>query len=633
MLKFDASYSEIFTYCEDVKNSAPNDQRRADNEAVDMYLQKHVVPVTDPTEESEGDEDRNKDVKPVGLGRGPLMVDQDDHLLSPLFTYRVNPGGTSPEAQEHATKLEHFLNAVVLRMEETAPEPQWPMGRKDISLIGRGYIIVWPVPAHYSGERFKRGPEEEEEAYRKRYQLELRRKFPIAWRHWSARDTYKRVYGEDEYVLVRYRLQRPGEIIKRFPPDEKKGTGPVRLKEGMDVGYFGYKHEMTVVEYLDAEHYLVIVRETNEVLQRWKHHMGLNPGVEFKGNAVPENPDVKYIGGLYHARHALQAEDEAVSNMLTNLRRDTRATTVVFHSREAEGGLATAKPARLNVRPGGQLDLWFGEEDIKRLGAAQSNNDYNAVIGMLQQSIDDSGLRRVFMGQVKSDTTGSSMRMSGEYAALELADVAQGIRTGGRKIGIRILHAVLALELAVKDIREKTDPDKVYIRYEDKKLNSHEIALMPDDVLNQDDMVQARWELRTPSDERANADMLRLLVEDIPGVGPLLDIHTARERLGQEEPENIDKKVTIQRIRNSPAMLQTLNTLAAEKFRGIVSGDRDEISPEQVMALEQLLGQDPDMLAAILGPEVVEPTPQGGGPSQVPSANTLREGEQVPVRP
>ena len=149
---------------------------------------------------------------------------------------------------------------------------------------------------------------------------------------------------------------------------------------------------------------------------------------------------------------------------------------------------------------------------MDRLGAAQSNADYGVVIGQLQASIDDTGLRRVFMGQVKSDVTGTATRMAGEFAQIELNDIAQGIRGAARKVGIRIFHAVIALEEAVKDLRQETKPDKVYIRYEDKQRKSEEIAVGPSDVLNYDDLVQARWELRTPSDERAMMDIMRLAI-------------------------------------------------------------------------------------------------------------------------
>jgi len=97
-------------------------QRQWDDEWLDLYLQRHVVHITDPDmgRTPQGQGERNKDLVAVGLGRGSLMVDQDVHALSAMFTYRVNPAGTSPETQAHASMLEKFLDASVIRMEEVA---------------------------------------------------------------------------------------------------------------------------------------------------------------------------------------------------------------------------------------------------------------------------------------------------------------------------------------------------------------------------------------------------------------------------------------------------------------------------------------------------------------------------------
>ncbi|MDP2326407.1 MAG: hypothetical protein Q8N51_20615, partial [Gammaproteobacteria bacterium] len=326
------------------------------------------------------------------------------------------------------------------------------------------------------------------------------------------------------------------------------------------------------------------------------------------------------------------AHDEAVSNLLTNLRRDTRAITVIYHDPKTEAaGESTGRPKKQPLKPGGQVDLWVGE-DIKRVGAAASNTDYGPVLQQLAASEEDTGLRRVFMGQVKSDVTGTASRMAGEYAQLEMAEVSAGIRTAARKVGVRILLVPQALERAVSEHRQDSKPDKVYIRSEDRKKGTTEIAVGPDDAEGYDDLLQARWELQTPSDERALADMMRLLVEEIPGAEPIVDIWSARERLGYEDPQAITHRLTLQRFRNSPEFLAEIMKIAGERFRGIVSGDRDNLTPEEVMALESL-GLDEELLAAILGEQAPPPAmPQGGGPSLVPSENAMRLGEQMPIQ-
>lgn len=553
-LKFDATPAELWDYAEESRAQYQG-QGEIDDDARNLYLQTHVVKVTDPdagTTPETQEVDPNQDIEPIGLGRGALMVDQDSYTIAAMFTFRINAAGDGPEPQAAATKLERFTDAAVLRMEELAPEPQWPKVRKDIVLYGRGVMIVFPVPRYWAGERFQQKTDaegkvtEDHDEFMKRRQFELRRHFPIIWRHWSAPDCYFRWYGEDDYSIVHYDKMLVGELLSRYPggtDGDGNTTGATELQRRYDAKEVTGDTEVDTIEFLDGQWYGLMVANERDVVIRWKHYMGLNPGVLFPGNPVPKNDRFRWAGALYHSRFVLKAQDEAVSNMLTNLRRDTRALTVIYHDAKVEvGGEAKGRPMQVKYKPGGQLDLWAPNEKVERLGAARSNVDYAPVITMLQTSVEDTGLRRVFMGAVKSDVTGTATRLTGEFAQLEMNDIAMGIRGGARKIGIRILHAPMALEKAVEDLREETKPDKIYIRWEDRKKKTFEIAVGPDDVVNYDDLIQTRWELRTASDERAQADMLRLLAEDIPNVGPILDIWRVRERMGEEDPFDMDDR-------------------------------------------------------------------------------------------
>ena len=159
MLPLDAETSDVIQYAKDAKADWHN-QRDVDDDNRDMYLQKHVVKVTDPDRGSRTG-DTNQDIEPIGLGRGSLMVDQDVHLISVMWTHRVNPAGTDSDAQKHASKLEKFLDASTLRMEELAPVPQMPKLRKEqmkrkpdiwdlvalVGLLTLGYgVFLWSVP-------------------------------------------------------------------------------------------------------------------------------------------------------------------------------------------------------------------------------------------------------------------------------------------------------------------------------------------------------------------------------------------------------------------------------------------------------------------------------------------------------
>lgn len=624
MIPFDSKADDLTDYAEECRKLW-TEQRSVDDENLGLYLQRYDVPITDPGQNRPRGEGANQDLEAVSLGRGGLIVDQDVHLISVMWSYRMNPAGTSPKAVDHASSLERWMDGCAIRMEELAPEPQLPKLRKDLILYDRGILCTFPVPDAWSGGRFNRGKDESDKDYEERYEMELRRKFPMAWRWWSAPDCYFRWFGDD-YTIIRYRSMKVGEILASYPDTAEN------LKSSYQAGRHDLASTVDVAEYLSSDWYGMVVKDSSDELRKWKHHMGVNPGVLFSGNAMPENEHVRWGGALYHARHVLKAHDEAVSNLLTNLRRDTRALTVIWHDPEMEsGGEARGRPKKINVPPGAQVDLWAGKEDLKRVGSAASNTDYGPVLQELARSEEDIGLRRVFMGQVKSDVTGTATRLVGEFAQLEMNDISQGIRTGARKVGIRMLHVPQALEKAVEELRQDSPPDKVYVRHEDKEKGTMEIAIGPSDARNYDDLVQARWELQTPSDERAMADMLRLLIEEIPGAEPILDVWRARERLGYEDPQAITRSLWRQRARNSPQAIEMVMQQVAERLAGQIAGEREDLTPEDVMALEGM-GFDEEMLNAIMGQQAPPaPMPQGGE-SLVPSENAMREGEQVAVQ-
>jgi len=633
-LSADATDSERKDYCEEAKAEWTS-QKAHDDEMKDLYLQKFNVPVTDPAQvaaRAARDKDTNQDLEAVALGRGGQMVDQDSHLISVMWTHHVNAAGDSIPAVERATKLEKFCDGATLRMEELAPEPQMPKLRKDLILYHRAVLTVFPVPDAWADDRFLQREKEKDKDYELRRELELRRAFPIVWRCWSAPDCYFQWYGDGNYAVVRYRQMKAGEILEEYKYDEKTKVGAKRLSERYGQSGISAKENLTVVEYLDPEHYFLFNMDDQETLKNWDHGMGVNPAVLFTGPATPENDEIHWGGALLHARHVLKAHDEAISNIFTNLRRDTRALTVVYHDPKLEApGPARGRPKKKTLKPGGQEDLWIGEK-IERVGSAASNQDYGIALNESRRAIEDIALRRSHLQAMKSDVTGTATRLAGEFVQMEMSDYAGGIRTGGRKVAIRIFHAVRALEADVADIRSETTPEKVYVRYEGKEEETEEIAVTAAEVENYDDLVQVRWEFRTPSDQRSLFDMYRLMTEDRPGTGPFLDMRGARERVGIEDPERIDKAVTVQRIRNGPTILAEIEKDALERYRGWQEALRENVSPEEIMALERI-GVPAELIIAALGqPPELPAGPDQGGSSLVPAENVMRTGEQLPVQ-
>ncbi len=606
MLPFNADVADVTTLARSLE-ATWGTQRKIDDAMLDLYRQKHVVPVTVPG-------DTNEDISPIGMGKAPQIVDQWTALMGGRLRPHVSPLGTSPDAQKHSTKLEEFGEAAFLRMEQRMGA-QWPKIRKDIALFGRGVGVPLPAPQFWSPKAnpdFKRRKTESKIEWLERINDLKKGVFPITWTKWDARSTYFR-FGEFSYDTVRIRKLNAGEIIKRFP----KAT---ELKHRIDIRDITYNTPVDVIDYINDEFYMMVVG--NDVLKRWKHNMGMNPVVLFEGNPMPDNDEVRWYGILYHARHLIPAYDELISNILTNVRRDTRALTVIEHDPDIEGqGAETSgRPKKTPLTPGGQLDIWKGEK-VSRLGSASSNVDYGVLLPEIGGGLGDF-LREIFMGQARSDTTGTAVRLIAELANILQNDVIEGIRAGGKGLFVRIFHAVTALQKQDK----KSDPDKIYVRVGDKE--TREIAVSSKDVMGYDDLIQVRYGLQTPTDQRATGDFVRLMTEDRPGTGPVIDMTTGREMAGQENPQDIEDRVWRQRVINSPEWMAEIITLALEEFRGAREADKQVVTPEQMQLLQQILA--PEQIEILLGGNGAAPVQ--GGSTNVPLANAMGAGEQENVQ-
>ena len=618
MLPLDASADDVLNLAAELK-TAWGTQREIDDLMLDLYRQKHIVPVTtssDPKDSPQGD--TNQDIQPIGMGKAPQIVDQWAALLGGRLRPHVAQMGNSPTSEARAMKLEEFGEGALQRMEQRVGS-QFKGVRKDIALFGRGVIPVFPAPQFWSpkaDKAFRKKSNETKGEWLERINDLKRQRFPIYWEKWDARSTYFR-FGEFSYDTVRIRTLNAGEIIRRFP-DAKELQGRLDKKD------LTYNSNVEVIYYVNDEWYGMFAG--NDELRRWEHNMGINPVVLFEGNPMPDNDEIRWYGILYHARHLIPAYDELVSNILTNARRDTRALTVVYHDKEIEGEApeVSGRPKKKPLRPGGQLDAWTAERPaIERVGAASSSIDYQTLIPEISSGLGDF-LKEIFMGQVRSDTTGTAIRLIAELANILQGDVIEGIRTGGKGVFVRVFHAVKALEEEVKQIKGDK-PDKVYVRVEDKEAKSREIAVSAEDVQGYDDLVSVRYGLQTATDQRALGDYLRLMTEDRPGTGPMIDMTTARELGGFENPLDIEERVWRQRVSNSPEFISKIVSVASERFEAARETGRDQITPEQMALLQQILA--PEQLEFLLGGNGA--VPQQGASSNVPLVNAMGAGEQI----
>src|SRR3990167_129031 len=318
---------------------------------LDMYLQENLISAKAPDK-------AGTVVTRVKSGLAGLTVDQDTSVLSGEKRSHVNSRGKD----NHAEGLEAFVDGAMFVMEEE--DPVTDPGTQDLRIFGRiASLGPLPDPKLWGDEELQKLTEEmaeaeDSETYKekdKAVEAFKRDNFPIVWQHIPADSffpSFKRGRELSKCVWVK----------KMYRDDVEAEFGEVLDAKDRKT------EEIEVLEYAD-EHVLKTVLNTSTPIQvrRWEHGMRVGGKrvvpVSFQQvDRLPaNNKGWVWKGALFHVRGGLEAIDETLTDIFTNIHEYTTVGTYTKVNPELRTGV-DGWPRSPAVGSGINTELMIGEE-------------------------------------------------------------------------------------------------------------------------------------------------------------------------------------------------------------------------------------------------------------------------------
>lgn len=304
-----------------------------------------------------------------------------------------------------------------------------------------------------------------------------------------------------------------------------------------------------------------------EIVDRQKHQYGAPPYIYGMGIGTTSNEAGKMaVSVLYPLRYILPAFDTVLSQKLTASSLYAWPTPIWKASKDRFGDDGNPTEGKELV-PGETMTLW-PDEEIGFLEWRGSVPDLDELIVMLDSMIKEAGLASVLHGVGQAGESG--------YRLNQLIAAA---RTKFKPI---IAHTERALEQlihALWDIVEFQIQEPVYLYSKGKgKGESGWIGLGPDD-LDGYRQVEVKLSPIMPTDAYARSSMTINQVKT-----GLLDVRTALEDLGREQPEEIMDALLADEWKRDPRVKAVLIEEAIKRMK-IKIGKSKEIAVSELIQL------------------------------------------------
>ncbi len=498
-----------------------SNQDNADEKWLSYYKQSHLKDIWNP--KVIGD----FDAKTVGSGAVGLIVDQDVTVLDGNEVIRVNalPGKDSRQAERWASQTAEPWLALA---RPAARRRQQLSSKKiqDLRLYGRAWTTVLPTRKVWAGPDFKQGEKESNEDFNARVEKQRKTRFPIKWRHTSARGVWP-VRDEDGDVV---------EVI------EVRKVEPSVIKEEFPEANLNDKEDVDIVRYANHKYVGVFIpgkgKEDGQGLgEPWEHHLGRLPYVLFEGDPMPsdDNEGLMWRSAAYHVLSLVQALDETLSDVRTAARLEVVGPTIVTQdpdARAAYGGF----DKDFKIKPGDTVNL-FPNESVERQSAAVLNESLIRLLGYLKPLLDEVAMARpALLGQLASGESGTALRQAAQRAEIELTQGQKSLQEGAAEECVLFFRCVTALDEMFPDV------DAVTVRSATK--GSKEVSIEPKGILEYEPLVQVTIAQNLPVDEGANLTNYSIGVEK-----KAFSRQTGREiYLRMEDPLGEDDKIKAEEI-------------------------------------------------------------------------------------
>src|SRR3990167_2412259 len=357
-------------------------QSTLDSWMLDMYLQENLISARAPDK-------AGTQVIRVKSGLAGLTVDQDTSVLSGEKRAHVTSRGND----QHAENLEAFVDGSMFVMEEE--DPVTDPATQDLRIFGRcASLGPVPDPKLWGDEELqklvdKMNEAEDAETYKekdKAVEAFKRDNFPIVWQHIPADSffpTFKRGRELSKCVWVKkmYRDDVEAEFGDVLDVKDKK------------------TEEIEVLEYAD-EYVLKTVLNTStpKEVRRWEHGMRVGgkrvvPVAFEEVDRLPaNNKGWVWKGALFHVRGGLEAIDETLTDIFTNIHEHTTTGTFTTLNPELRTGV-DGWPKEVSVGSGINTELLVGEA-IGRVPVPEITEQTFSFLALMKGLVDQVATNR-----------------------------------------------------------------------------------------------------------------------------------------------------------------------------------------------------------------------------------------------
>jgi len=571
-------------------------QSSLDSWMLDMYLQENLISAKAPDK-------TGTVVKRFKSGLAGLTVDQDTNVLSGEKRAHV----TSRGDDVHAEKLEAFTDGSMNVMEEE--DPVTDPGIQDLRVFGR-IISLGPVPDPklWGDKELQKLTEEmtaanDEQTYKeksKAVEAFKRDRFPIVWQHIPANSffpTFKR--GRE--------LSRCVWVKKMYRDDIEAEFGDILEDKDRKTD------EVEVLEYAD-ENVLVTVLNTStpKEVRRWEHGMKVagRRVVPVSFEEVDRLPANKlgwvWKGALFHVRGGLEAIDETLTDIYTNIHEHTTTGTFTRLNPDLRDG--SGWPKTVEVGTGVNTELLLNEE-VGRVPVPEISQDAFSFLALAKGLVDQVATNRpALQGTGPSGQSAVNLATSNAIGKAELKRPHRALNRFLTYSALLNFASVIALNEKFPDI-----PDKVTVRHRSGNNRSKEIAVTPADVKDYFHLVQVTVSLNLPVTQGVDAQNASVGIQS-GAVDPI----TAREMyLNLENPLEVDERWAEWQLKKSAVAI--INAMLIQRLTA--SAQAGQIPIEQLLEQSASLPQAAqEALMMALGEDGATPAT---GPSPGRSLNNM----------
>lgn len=487
-------------------------QRKDDLRVFNLLTGKDELDVAEPVSQA-----GKVVVRPLRTGRPGVASDRNAAILSQPPTNRVNPlDPNDQESKKHADSvLEPFL------------DQDWRLSQignvyfsqtKDLGDYSRGWSNKFPLPRLWASNEYVSMTEEmvtlndkradaegedakkidaERKALQKRIDDFLAENYPLRWRALPARFVWPE-WSDERYLpeVVELRKMKCGRIAAEYGdilPERYESHGSTELDVYV---YHNYYCTKTVICGNGGEDELYVARE-------WEHELGMNPCVLMETNIILDEPGKRWKPPLLDHADMLEAENELLSDIRHNHRRNTLAgpkITIDPLTRGIDEPKTAASLGRaIEYKVGEPLFLLKGEEE-----ALQSVPVVNPQSVQLLEFVaaynSEIVLNPVEAGRMLSGQAAVGFATALQAAQTRLDPYAIAINDGVRMLDKLTFRCVECLDRLFNGLKISVTANRGMFKGQTIKVGAKEVE-------GWENQVQPRLSIMLPINRNANMDL------------------------------------------------------------------------------------------------------------------------------